>query len=270
MYPQLFSLGHLTVPTYGASIAVAIVASLLLAIALARSLGLNPDCIWNLGLLGVVSAMLASRSLLVLLHWRSFALEPRLLLSLPSLQSSGAFAGGIALASALGVAYLRSVRLPLLRTLDLLAPVLSLGQGIASLGCLAAGCSYGRPTHSTWGLVFSSRVAAGTTGVPLGIPLYPTQIFESAASLLICALLLVLLARAHHDGMVMAAGLFLAGTARFYLEFLRGDAGRGSAFAGALTVTQVLAMLVVLLSGVLWRLAARRSTHSLQAAHHAS
>jgi phosphatidylglycerol:prolipoprotein diacylglycerol transferase len=259
LYPRLFTFGHITIPTYGVLVACAVIAALLLAMSLARRTGLNSDRVWTLGLLAILSAILGSKLLLIATNWSSFRASPGLLLS-PTLQSGGVFLGGVALAFLVCVPYALRVQLPLLRTMDVVAPAIALGQGIGRIGCLAAGCCYGRPTHARWGLVFTSRFAARTTGVPLGIPLYPTQIMESAASLLLCAILLTLLSRRHRDGEVMAAWLFLYGLARFFIEFYRGDAGRGSVFHGAFTVTQVLAMLMVVLSGVVWSVAPQLRT----------
>ena len=266
LYPRLFTFGHLVIPTYGALLACAVIAALLLAVSLARRLHVDADRVWTLSLLAIASAIVGSKLLLILNNWSSFRLAPRLLLSQPALQSGGVFLGGVVLAFAVCVPYALYVKLPLLRTMDVIAPALALGQGIGRIGCLAAGCCFGRPTGAHWGLVFTSVFAARTTGVPLGIPLYPTQIFESAASLLICAVLLVLLARRHRDGEVMGAWLFLYGMARFFLEFYRGDAGRGSVFGGALTVTQLLAGSMVVLGGVVWSLAGSRDAVQRSAA----
>lgn len=253
MYPRLFTFGHITIPTYGVLVACAAIAALLLAVVLAKRLQLDSDRVWNLGLLAIISAIAGSKLLLIANNWSSFRESPRLLLSLPALQSGGVFLGGVVLAFLVCIPYALHARLPILRTMDVIAPALALGQGVGRIGCLAAGCCYGLPVPgSRWGLVFISRFASRTTGVPLDVPLYPTQIFESAVSLLICALLLWLLARRHRDGEVMAAWLFLYGVARFFLEFYRGDPGRGSLFGGVFTVTQGLAMLMVVLSGVLW------------------
>ncbi len=256
MYPRLFTFGHITIPTYGVLVACAAIAALLLAVMLARRLQLDADRVWNLGILAIISAIVGSKLLLIFNNWDSFRESPRLLLTLPSLQSGGVFLGGVVLAFLVCIPYALYAKLPLLRTMDVIAPALALGQGVGRIGCLAAGCCYGREVPGDrWGLVFVSRFANRTTGVPLGLPLYPTQIFESAASLLICAVLLFLLSRrrlAARNGEVMAAWLFLYGIARFFIEFYRGDPGRGSLLGGALTMTQGLAMLMVVLSGVLW------------------
>jgi len=263
VYPRLFTFGHITIPTYGALIACAVIVALLLALELARRTGLDPNRIWTLGLLAIGSAIVGSKLLLILDNWSILSSSPQLLLNQSTLQSGGVFLGGVALAFVVCIPYALHARLPLLRTMDAIAPALALGQGIGRIGCLAAGCCYGRPTNAHWGLVFTSRFAARTTGVPLGVPLYPTQIFESAASLLICAALLFLLSRRHRDGEVMAAWLFLYGIARYFLEFYRGDAGRGSLFADAISVTQLLAVFMVLAAGVLWSRARPLKTEQL-------
>ena len=55
-------------------------------------------------------------------------------------------------------------------------------------------------------------------------PVHPTQIYESAASLVIAAVcLLVVHPRKRYDGQVFVAFLALYAVARFLLEFLRDD-----------------------------------------------
>ena len=60
-----------------------------------------------------------------------------------------------------------------------------------------------------------------TTGVPLGIPLHPTQLYEAFAEGLICLILIYILKRAHKDGAVIGLYLVLYGLVRFGVEFLR-------------------------------------------------
>jgi prolipoprotein diacylglyceryltransferase len=44
------------------------------------------------------------------------------------------------------------------------------------------------------------------------------------------------------------------GVARFFLEFIRDDPGRGSVFGGAMTGTQLIAIGLVVAGGVIWYL----------------
>jgi phosphatidylglycerol:prolipoprotein diacylglycerol transferase len=61
-----------------------------------------------------------------------------------------------------------------------------------------------------------------------------------------------MLKRKRFDGQVFGAFLILYGTARFFLEFLRGDPGRGEIIPGVLSGTQLIAILLVLGGGVIW------------------
>jgi phosphatidylglycerol:prolipoprotein diacylglycerol transferase len=61
-----------------------------------------------------------------------------------------------------------------------------------------------------------------------------------------------LLKRRKFDGQVFGAFLFIYGIARFFLEYLRDDPGRGSVFGGAMTGTQLIAIGLVLGGGLIW------------------
>jgi phosphatidylglycerol:prolipoprotein diacylglycerol transferase len=59
------------------------------------------------------------------------------------------------------------------------------------------------------------------------------------------------LKRKKFDGQVFAAYLILYGVARFFLEFLRGDPGRG--FEGnVISGTQMISIGLVIAGGVIW------------------
>ena len=88
----------------------------------------------------------------------------------------------------------------------------------------------------------------------MGEALEPTQLFESAVELGIFLLLTWMFKRKKFDGQIFGAYLFLYGTARFFIEFLRDDPGRGSVFGGALSGTQLIAMGLVLAGGLIWYL----------------
>jgi prolipoprotein diacylglyceryltransferase len=51
---------------------------------------------------------------------------------------------------------------------------------------------------------------------------------------------------------VLGAYLFLYGVARFFLEYLRDDPGRGSVFGGIMTGTQLIAIGLVVTGGFIW------------------
>ena len=73
--------------------------------------------------------------------------------------------------------------------LDIVVPVIPLGHAIGRIGCLCAGCCFGRPTDSAIGVVYTDPVG----DAPTGIPLLPVPLFETAANLVIFAILMIVI-----------------------------------------------------------------------------
>jgi len=224
----------------------------------ARREGIDPDRAWNLGIIAILSAMVGSKLLMIINDWGRYSQHPAEIFSLGTLQAAGVFYGGLLAGLAMCFLYMVRHHMPMARTCDVFAPGLALGHAVGRLGCFAAGCCYGKPTHLPWGVTFSNPLAAQWTGTPLGIPLHPTQIYEFMVEMGNFVFLSWLLKRRRFDGQVMGAYLFIYGVARFFLEFLRDDPERGSLFGGALSVVQLISILLVITGGVIWMRGFRR------------
>ncbi|HEY6045658.1 MAG TPA: prolipoprotein diacylglyceryl transferase family protein, partial [Pyrinomonadaceae bacterium] len=61
------------------------------------------------------------------------------------------------------------------------------------------------------------------TGVPLGVKLHPTQLYESLAMLIVFFFLLWLHRRKKFSGQVILAYVIIYATVRFLIEFVRDD-----------------------------------------------
>ena len=183
MHPTLFEVGPLTVYTYGVLLAAAYLAGLKLAMVRAGRRGLDAARILDLGIYIIVSALVGAKLLLLATDFRAFTSDPRELLAL--VRSGGVFYGGLMLAVAVSLWYIRRAKLPLWTTCDAFAPGIALGHVVGRFGCFFAGCCYGRPTTLPWGITFTDPVAAANVGTPLGVPLHPTQLYEAGAEFLI-------------------------------------------------------------------------------------
>ena len=137
--------------------------------------------------------------------------------------------------------YLKRHRLSFLSAGDLWAPSLALGQGIGRIGCFMAGCCYGRPTGSSWGVLFTNPKSLA----PLNIPLYPTQLFEAFSLFVIFLFLIFLHGKRKFEGQVFLWYLILHSTARLFVERFRGDE-RGLIPGSEMTATQFVALLILL------------------------
>jgi len=215
-------------------------------------LGIDGDKAWNLGILVVLCGIIGAKVLYVVNEWSYYSAQPREIFSINTLQAGGVFSGGLLAAFAAAAWYVWKHKMPALGTCDAFAPGLALGHAIGRIGCFAAGCCYGKQTNHWWGVVFHNPLAKSITGTPLGVPLEPTQLFESAVELANFFFLMWLLKRRKFDGQVFGAFMFIYGVARFFLEYLRDDPGRGSVFGGAMTGTQLIAIALVLAGGFLW------------------
>jgi phosphatidylglycerol:prolipoprotein diacylglycerol transferase len=215
-------------------------------------LGIDGDKAWNLGILVVLCGIVGSKTLYIINDWGYYSTHTREIFSVSTLQAGGVFSGGLLAAFVAAAWYVRRHKMPALGTCDAFAPGLALGHAIGRIGCFAAGCCYGKETHHFWAVVFRNPLAHEITGTPLNVPLEPTQLFESAVELANFFLLMWMLKRRKFEGQVFGAFMFIYGVARFFLEYLRDDPGRGSVFGGAITGTQLISVGLVIAGGFIW------------------
>jgi phosphatidylglycerol:prolipoprotein diacylglycerol transferase len=224
LHPVLFQVHGIVVGTYG----IALILGLLAALGWLRRQPAVPARIkarFELFLLvaasGAFAATLAEGLVLHLAGPEAEAGVPWPLLIRRGGSIQVALLGG-ALALVL---YLRYPWRALAAVGDLLAPAAALFQAIARLGCLMAGCCFGRPSEAFLSVTFTDPLAQRWAGTPLGIPLVPTQLYYSLANGVIFLVLRRLLARKRRDGTVLSAWLILEGLQRVLLDTWRWDPG---------------------------------------------
>jgi phosphatidylglycerol:prolipoprotein diacylglycerol transferase len=222
MYPELFSIGPITVYTYGVLLAASYLLGLQFAIARARRWGLDEKRVLDLGIYIIIAALVGAKLLLVITDFDTFRASPADLLSLA--RSGGVFYGGLITAVGVAFWYIHRHGMPFWTTCDAFAPGIALGHVTGRLGCFAAGCCYGRATNVPWAVIFTNPQAAANVGTPLGIPLHPTQLYESGAELLILIVLLATERRGRpFPGRTFWLYMILYAISRYVIEFYRGD-----------------------------------------------
>jgi phosphatidylglycerol---prolipoprotein diacylglyceryl transferase len=221
MLPKLISIGSFFLPTYGTLVALGFLAALWVTIRLARRANLPGEEITNLAIYCALAGLAGAKLFMILFDLPTYWNDPRSLFSLSTLQAAGVYQGGFLVAFVTAILYMRRQHLPLLATCDIFAPGIALGQAIGRIGCLSAGCCWGLATHVPWAVTFRNPQAADLTGVPLGIPLHPTQLYESVADAAIFAFLYFRIGKSHVAGNILGWYLALYSTARFIIEFFR-------------------------------------------------
>lgn len=140
----------------------------------------------------------------------------------------GGLAGGL-LGAYLGA---KIAGTPLLRYENAVVPFLPLGYGVGRVGCFLAGCCYGFAYH----------------GKP-----FPIQLVDTAISIGVCIYLVRFSRKTLRSGVLLLTYLTIYAVQRFLLEFLRGDAIRGS--FGVLSTSQWISLgLLLLCGGIRWRM----------------
>jgi phosphatidylglycerol:prolipoprotein diacylglycerol transferase len=223
LYPRLVQFGHLAIPTYGVLVAIALIAGLASLLQFARRLGLDANKLWNLGLIAILTTLLSARLLVVGVYFSAFREHPFWVLGLAATRTATwVEAGAVVLGFAAALLYALAEGLPLLRVLDCAAPSAALGLAIGSVGAFLSGSGYGLPASGGWSVTYTSAFSAIWYGTPLGIPLYPVQLYEAVVWLAILAALLWRLPRRAQDGELAGAWLLFGGLAGFFLSFYRG------------------------------------------------
>jgi phosphatidylglycerol:prolipoprotein diacylglycerol transferase len=221
MYPELFSIGPITVYTYGVLLAASYLLGLQFAIARARRWGLDANRVLDLGIYIIIAALIGAKLLLVITDFGQFRSAADLF---SIARSAGVFYGGLICAIGVAFWYIHRHRMPFWTTCDAFAPAIALGHVPGRLGCFAAGCCYGKPANVPWAVVFTDPAAQANVGTPLGIPLHPTQLYESAAELLILIVLLATERRGRpFAGRTFWLYMVLYAISRYIIEFYRGD-----------------------------------------------
>src|SRR6266542_1236440 len=127
-------------------------------------LGYDGDKSWNLGILVVLCGIVGAKVLYIVNEAIEGSLRPGDIFSISTLQAGGVFSGGLLAAFLAAAWFVRKNQMPALGTCDAFAPGLALGHAIGRLGCFAAGCCYGKPTHHFWGVTFTNPLASQLVG----------------------------------------------------------------------------------------------------------
>ncbi len=212
MYPELFSIGGLTVYSYGVFMVIAVVSGYFFLVKTAALRYIKEKTVSYFFTGAVIWGLIGARLFYVIIDMASFISNPLEVFAIwgGGLVFSGAFLGGAG-----WIIYSsRKKKVRFLDICDVTVPALSLGYAIARIGCFMSGCCYGSETAGCCGVVFPGHT----------YPSYPVQLYSMVASGMISVILYrALKSPLMKRGTVFSLYLVLYGSFRVAIEFLRGD-----------------------------------------------
>jgi phosphatidylglycerol:prolipoprotein diacylglycerol transferase len=258
MFPVLFEIplfGGIHIYSYGVLVASGFVLGILWTVHEAKIAQINPDLVLDLSFYIILSALIGSRILYIFVDWDRYVAHPMDVLKI--WEGGLVFYGGFIGATLTSLYYLRKHKMGFLKTADLFMPGLALGHAIGRLGCFAAGCCYGRHTDSFLAVTFPY---SSFSLAPPGLPIFPSQLFESAAELLIFLVLIFFRRKKKFEGEIFLIYLVLYSVSRSILETFRGDSVRGFIIPGWLSTSQLISGCLIAIAAVIYFRLHRRQT----------
>lgn len=260
MHPVFIRIGPLTIHTYGVLIAIGFLAGIALAVRQAKKQGVSSEKIIDIGFYVLLSAIVGSRLFFIAINSAYYLKHP---LDIFKLWEGGlVFYGGLILAVPVALWYLKKHSLDIWRIADIFAPSLAIGHAIGRLGCFFAGCCYGKAADLPWAVTFRDPECLATTGIPL----HPTQLYESMGELINFLVLIMLRRRQSFKGQLFWTYIVLYSVLRFAVEFFRGDEARGFV-VGGISISQGISIALAVIAVVMLRKLRRKSHLSSEMPH---
>lgn len=239
-FMQGFLPEYLTIYAYGTLIAFgAIMGYLFTAWRAKKELDVSTDKVRDMIIYLILAAFIGGKLFFYFEDPSYYFAEPSRMLKI----SSGGFVfyGSLLFAIPVMLYYFHRTKLPKLPMLDIMAITATIVHFFGRLGCFFAGCCYGVPTGSDFGIVFSHPQSKA----PVDVHLHPTQLYSAGMILTIGLILWYFKQRKRFDGQVFLIYLALYAFGRGIIEIYRGDEARGYIIEGILSHSQFISLLVV-------------------------
>jgi phosphatidylglycerol:prolipoprotein diacylglycerol transferase len=241
-------IGPVVIRWYGILMATAILVGLWLAHRQARREGLPADDLLSAAQWAILAGRVGARLYEVAFNWDYYGQFPAKIIAV--WEGGLAIHGGLIAGPLVGVWLARRWRLPVLRSLDVAAPPIALGQAIGRWGNFFNEEAFGRPTDLPWKLYISPPHR------PPGYGQYeyfhPAFLYESLWDLAVFVALTAWLTPRlrNRPGALFFAYVGLYSVGRFAIEALRLD----SFWLGSIRVPQLASVVGVLIAvaGLIW------------------
>ena len=224
MHPILFklpaSLGGIEVPSYGVLMALGMMLGAFVFAELAHRSGFERGKAFEVALETMLVSLVMSKVVGILF-------QPASGMSVWQIVGKTGGVWYVGFLTGVGWAWwrLRSMGMVGMHGLDMAAAAVASGHAVGRLGCFMAGCCWGGACDAPWAVTFTDPRAHALTGVPLDVPVHPTQLYESGAEALTAVLLIWMIVGRHYrfHGQPGMTYLLLYAVVRFTIEMFRVD-----------------------------------------------
>ncbi len=251
MYPTLFTIGPLTIHSFGLMVALGVLAALYAMTRIARTgfvENLPEEGVSQLVLCAMLGGAFGARAAYVCEHWSSeYAGRP--FMEVFRFDKGGLmFYGGLIGAIVVIALFAHVKKIRLIRILELCAVGLPLGHAFGRVGCFLNGCCFGRVCESPISVNYPAnsppwweQVGAGLIGRGAAetLPILPSQLIEAAANLALFAALYAWAPKKPTEGRIGGTYLCAYAVIRFFTETLRSDPRM---MVGPLTISQFISL----------------------------
>jgi phosphatidylglycerol:prolipoprotein diacylglycerol transferase len=257
MHPELFHIGPFALRSFGLMLAISFFVGILYIRRRAFSERVDVNFVLNLAFVVIFTGILGARLFYVLFHWSEFSHD--LLSAINPFRSGGEFGiaglnlyGGIVMAIAATLVYVRMRHQPLWKIVDIFAPAVAIGIFISRIGCFLNGCCFGIPGDLPFCFPFPE---GSLPHYHFGDqPLHPTQLYSSLYGLLLFFTLHFFDKRKSFYGATFCLMLMIEAVFRFLIEYVRYYETEmvTQLFGVTFTYNHLIAVGLFLLGLVLW------------------
>ncbi len=262
MFPVLIKIGSITIYTYGFLVAIGFLIALILFEWNLKKAGLPVKELSNLVFYLFIVAFIGSKILMIFSEFKYYISYPKEILG--TVRAGGHFFGALLFGIPFAFFYLKIKKISFLPVADVFSPSIAFAHAFGRLGCFSAGCCYGKEINCPISVTFTNPIAHQHTGVPLGVPLFPTQLAEAIFNFANFLFLFYLLRKKVKEGKVFSFYILNYSIWRFIIEFFRGDPDRGIIFQNSFTfsIPQLISLIGILFSIFLFSRIKKKKAHS--------
>jgi len=250
--PTLFKIGNISIHTYGVLIAIGFIVSLKISQIFAVKEGINKELIYDFAVFVLIFAIIGARIFYIFEYHSFYFKHP---FEIFKIWKGGlVFYGGLIFGIIAVIINVKRYKLNLWKIGDIFLVALPLGQFFGRLGCLSAGCCYGKPCNLPWAIKFTNEEALA----PKNIYLHPTEIYHALANLTIFFILFFYYKKGNKkfDGEIALLYGMLYSIGRFIIEFYRGDY-RGHIWI--FSIPQIISIIIFWISLIIYFIKRRKS-----------